>query len=378
MTTYEPIVEALVDLIRVNKWEESFREAVQRAHDSGVEEMRDVKTLADYLDFINGVLRWVPCEEVQGKHINNHLCKFYFVLDQPPVRQLQNDVVPYDEAPTLTPLSTWMVEYANALGKFLDTPESITDESLASFLASPSYNMDDYIEPRGGWGTFNEMFARSFKPGYRPIAAISDPTVIVSPADSTFQGQWEIRTDSAITVKNLHWKVSELLEGSPYKDRFRNGIFMHAFLSPNDYHRQHAPVGGTVLEARVIPGQVYVDVEVQSADDGSGAKQIKSVRKWEVRDTTGYQFAQARGLIVLDTQIGLVAVLPIGMSQVSSVVMTAEVGVTVRKGEELSYFQFGGSDIIVVFEAKSNVSITAQVGTHYKMGTRIAQAFPVC
>ncbi len=81
---------------------------------------------------------------------------------------------------------------------------------------------------------------------------------------------------------------------------------------------------------------------------------------------------------MLDTSIGLVAVLPIGMSQVSSVVMTAEVGVTVRKGEELSYFQFGGSDIIVVFEAKSNVSITAQVGTHYKMGTRIAQAFPVC
>jgi phosphatidylserine decarboxylase len=82
-------------------------------------------------------------------------------------------------------------------------------------------------------------------------------------------------------------------------------------------------------------------------------------------------------LIVLDTPIGLVAVLPIGMTQVSSVVITAEVGVTVRKGEELAYFQFGGSDIILLFEAKSNVSITAQAGTHYKMGTRIGQAFPV-
>jgi hypothetical protein len=28
-----------------------------------------------------------------------------------------------------------------------------------------------------------------------------------------------------------------------------------------------------------------------------------------------------------------------------------------------------------VFEAKSNVSVTAQVGTHYKMGNRIAQAY---
>jgi phosphatidylserine decarboxylase len=80
---------------------------------------------------------------------------------------------------------------------------------------------------------------------------------------------------------------------------------------------------------------------------------------------------------VLEGAIGLVAVLPIGMCQVSSVILTAEKGVTLRKGEEMSYFQFGGSDIIVLFEAKSNVSFTAQPGVHYKMGTKIAQAYPV-
>lgn len=153
---------------------------------------------------------------------------------------------------------------------------------------------------------------------------------------------------------------------------------MHAFLGPNDYHRQHAPVGGTVLEARVIPGRVYLQVVAEPVSgDTTRARSLTRRREFGVPDAAGYQFAQARGLIVLDSPIGLVAVLPIGMSQVSSVVITAEVGVTVRKGEELSYFQFGGSDIILLFEAKSNVSITAQVGTHYKMGTRIAQAFPV-
>ena len=150
---------------------------------------------------------------------------------------------------------------------------------------------------------------------------------------------------------------------------------MHAFLSPADYHRQHAPVGGKVLEARVIPGQVYLEVE--AVPTGNGEHRIKPKRTFDAPDTAGYQFAQARGLIILETPIGLVAVVPIGMCQVSSVILTAEVGVTVRKGEELSYFQFGGSDIILLFESASNVSITAQVGVHYKMGTRIAQAFPV-
>jgi len=59
--------------------------------------------------------------------------------------------------------------------------------------------------------------------------------------------------------------------------------------------------------------------------------------------------------------------MPIGMCQVSSVILTAEVGVTLRKGEELSYFQFGGSDIIMLFEAAANVSFTAQPAIHYKM-----------
>ena len=85
---------------------------------------------------------------------------------------------------------------------------------------------------------------------------------------------------------------------------------------------------------------------------------------------------QAHGLIVLNTAIGLVAVLPMGKPQVSSIILTAKVGTTLRKGEEISYFQFGGSDTVCVFEARSNVSITAMVGTHYKMGTRITQAFP--
>jgi phosphatidylserine decarboxylase len=315
------------------------------------------------------------------------------MLVQKAVIGLQTSIQPGPHPESLTWISAWLVRYANAMGQFLDTPESLTVASIQSFNDSPNYNMDDYIIPRTGWKTFNDIFARNFKPGYRPIAAISDPTVIVSPADSTFDGQWEIRSDAGVTIKNIHWKISELLDGSPYRDSFNNGIFMHAFLSPADYHRQHAPVNGTVLEARVIPGQVYLEVDPKVSDDGTvslvlsrkfhnNGKRGKVARSpdevvtFDAPDTAGYQFCQTRGLVVLDTPIGLVAVLPIGMAQVSSVILTAEVGKVLRKGEEISYFQFGGSDIVVLFEAKSNVSITAQLQTHYKVGNRISQAFP--
>jgi hypothetical protein len=43
------------------------------------------------------------------------------------------------------------------------------------------------------------------------------------------------------------------------------------------------------------------------------------------------------------------------MAPFSSVVIAANVGSVRHKGEELRYFQFGGSDFVMVFERTSNV-----------------------
>lgn len=377
MNEFNVIVMELATLIKNNKWEDSFNKSIANAQKYNIPELADIQNLHDYLRWINDLLHWVPTEDMPGHKVFNQLCKFYFILDQPPVLGLQNLIVPHHEALSLTPLSAWMVKYAKAIGVFLDSPDSLTPTSLRTFFDSPSYNMSDYIIPHGGWKTFNQFFARNFKPGLRPIAALNDSNVITSPADSTFAGQWEIGNDSEVTVKNMHWSISELLANSPYKAKFDNGLFMHAFLGPNDYHRLHAPVAGSVVEARVIPGQVYLEVIAEPIPgDTKGQHHLKSHRKFDAPNNAGYQFAQARALIVLETIIGLVAILPIGMCHISSVKLTAEKGVNLRKGEELAYFQFGGSDIILLFEAKSNVSIIAQPGVHYKVGTKIAQAYP--
>ena len=182
----------------------------------------------------------------------------------------------------------------------------------------------------------------------------------------------EIRVEEdRLSIKGTDWSIHQLLEGSAYADRFRGGIFTHAFLDTFDYHRWHAPVRGKVLEARVLQGRAYLDVRPGAAiEDG------KPVRVLGVVDGTGYQFVQTRGLVVLDSPIGLVACLPMGMAQVSSVVITAGVGVTLRKGEELGYFQFGGSDFAMVFERASNGRLIAQPGVHGRQGTWIGTAFP--
>ncbi len=376
--THQPKTQELIDLIAKNGWQDKFQQAFEKAKSYNVKEMDDINSLEDYYNWLDANLRWIPVENKFGRAMFNHICKFYFILDQSPVKELQNPVEPHDKMQPLTELSAWMKSYIKELGLFLDSPESITPESVKSFYDSPEFNMDEYLEPRGGWKTYNEFFARHCKPGTRPVAAIEDSSVITSPADSTFDRAWEVRGDDTIEIKGIHWKISELLEGSPYKNRFKGGMWMHAFLGPNDYHRQHAPVSGRVLEARDIMGVTYLQV-VPKPVAGSDRNTLDGQRvdTFDAPDDPGYEFMQNRGLIVMESAIGLVAILPMGMGQVSSVVVTAEEGRVLRKGEEISYFQFGGSDIVMVFESSSNVHFTAKEGMHYKYGRAIAQAYPV-
>jgi len=57
---------------------------------------------------------------------------------------------------------------------------------------------------------------------------------------------------------------------------------------------------------------------------------------------------------------GLVALLPIAMSQISSVNFekSVKVGNSVKKGDMLGYFLFGGSDIVMLFQSKVDFKLT--------------------
>ncbi|CAF3564351.1 unnamed protein product [Fusarium graminearum] len=93
----------------------------------------------------------------------------------------------------------------------------------------------------------------------------------------------------------------------------------------------------------------------------------------------GSNSRNTRGLCVIDNPVlGLVAVLPIGMAQVSSVKMTTQVGDKVKKGDEIFYFQFGGSDVICVSQPKVDLKVDHFVvspdGTYSRYGTVLARA----
>ena len=197
-TKYQPIVQELVDMMQKYGWEDKFKEAIAKTASYNIVGMEDVKDLDSWLKWINMFVTWVPYENRWGNLCLEYLCKFFFVFDQSPVKELQNAVVPHDKEQPLTPLSAWLKRYMIAQGEFLDTPESLTEETLKTFWEAPNYNLGEYVFPRGGFKSVNQFFARCTKPGYRPIAAIDDDRVIVAAAEATFSGQWEVNSNTGV------------------------------------------------------------------------------------------------------------------------------------------------------------------------------------
>ena len=255
----------------------------------------------------------------------------------------------------------WVNDYVNSIGQWMNSSESVRD--LDKFKKNPDYEIDDYVEPPGGWMNYNQFFSRQIRPGARPVDGLGDDTIIVSSSDSRFCGTFPIHADATVTAKGFEWNINELLDGSKYASEFKNGVYGHSFLAPTNYHRFHTPVHGKLLEMRTILGSVTMVVD--RVEDGS-----LSVSKSEI----GYQFTQERGLAVLESPIGLVAVVPIGMGIVSSVTFSAKPDSVLEKGSELGYFSFGGSDVILLFQEKAQINWDIKVDEFKRQGKMIARA----
>ncbi len=439
-TVYEPKQTATKKLKRIieeNYYTASFESAIKTVSMQRVPELDKIQTLYQFYYYVDALVTWMPELRVwdwNGETLHERtdylrITQFYYYFNQAELEALQSPVAPA-AGEKLSPISLWLREFAVEWGAFLETPASA--QYLESYKYGPEYAWQDYQKEPQQYKTFNEWFARQFKDidVQRPVAQPNDDRVIVFPAESTYVGQWAISTGvgdplpapPSIVVKHIEWTIEELLQDSAYKDTFAGGIFCHSFLNVFDYHRQHTPVSGKVLEAKFIPGQVYLEVELdvlskqeQEDENSTLARALIPKRYLDAGDPTGYQFVQCRGLLVMESPVGKVAILPMGMAQVSSVVfvtpkadgqkpivLTPEekkglnydeqvkllnkkvkkelVGKHLSKGEMFSYFQFGGSDIVVVFERKANVNITAGVlpggksasGVHYPIRSQYA------
>jgi len=365
---HKPITQELINLVENNPeignmLKASIAEAKKLNPDP---KTNPAQSLSEYYDYIDSASELIPQGVLENPsnlvrdQILQSICYFYFLIDQP-LPELENKGQFKNVLQYYQPFSSWLRDFADAWGAFLDTEESWNKKTYQEFYNNPRFGLQKgWYEPSSNWKTFNQFFSKHLKsPDVRPIASPNSPAVVVSPADSVPQGVWaidensNIQVDSGLKVKlATYYNIKDLLSAdSQFKKAFANGVLTHTFLNVNDYHRYHFAVGGTILESKRIVQNFALEV-AWSPEHG----------RYVPIDSTGWQFSQTRGYVIMDTgKYGLVALIPMGMAQVSSVNFEDEVkvGATLEKGAMFGNFLFGGSDFIMLFQQKAGFEITA-------------------
>lgn len=375
-----------LELMAILEQQPELKALLQKSLALAKEKNPDLKTnpaqsLEEYFDFLDRSVQAMPWEGLEKAEaaslfhqIDQSLNYFYFLLDQPmpelSSRGYWNPSLQYVEE-----LRPWILRYVQAWGAFLSSPQSWSGEYLEMVRREERFGLDkDWYESPDHWRSWNDFFTRRLRsPQARPIAGPRDDALLCSPADSVPQGLWAIDANSAIVpqvlLKSKEFQSAPQLlgEGSAYGHAFAGGSLTHTFLDVHDYHRFHFPLSGTVREVRLIPAQAAAGgVVLWNAE--------RKLYELLTREP-GWQSVETRASVILETpSFGLVALLPIGMSQVASVVLEAsvEAGVQVQKGDPLGCFYFGGSDFVMLFQkgVKLELSVPKENGgyAHVLMG----------
>ncbi len=177
---------------------------------------------------------------------------------------------------------------------------------------------------------------------FRPVAKPHNPSVIVSANDGTVsQIANNVKALDRFWLKGTPYSLTNMLDNH-HVHRFIGGRVMQSFLSGANYHRWHAPIDGKVHFTKVVEALSFSQSEFTAGWDSTGT------------DSLVYESAvNTRGLVFIKSHIksiGMVCVIPIGITEISSVTITVKEGDHVKKGDELGYFSYGGSTLALVFQ----------------------------
>ncbi|HUK65635.1 MAG TPA: archaetidylserine decarboxylase [Anaeromyxobacteraceae bacterium] len=223
--------------------------------------------------------------------------------------------------------------------------------------------------------TFSQFFARPLRPGLRPVAA--GDAVIVAPVDGVVSQAGRTTSGRLVQAKGLSYTAEALLGDATLAARLADGPFATFYLSPRDYHRIHFPLGGSVQGYRYLPGQLW------------------PVNPASVRGVPDLFTVNERLVTVLETSLGLCAVVAVGATVVGRIRATYDPGIPVSnarggrrlavdypvpipvvKGQELGAFELGSTVIVLCEPERAEFRADLGEGVRVRMGEPIGAAGP--
>ncbi|MCJ1483060.1 hypothetical protein MMC06_003226 [Schaereria dolodes] len=271
----------------------------------------------------------------------------------------------------------------NEWAKFLSSSEScyvLSNDPVvgwfgkAAIASMPDFDNIFQCDPSArfyGFTSWDDFFTRQLKPNARPVDLADMDDVIVNACESApFCLANDVKPRDRFWIKSQPYSLQDMLVGHlddnfapqfygasmrsnvPDDSSFHGATVYQAFLSARSYHRWHSPVNGKVVETRLVPGTYYSETRPEGFDPAAP------------NDSQGYITAVAtRALVYIEAdnpKIGLMCFVAVGMAEVSTCDTTVKPGDSIKKGDEIGMFHFGGSTHCLAFRPGVNLKFDLQ------------------
>jgi phosphatidylserine decarboxylase len=215
----------------------------------------------------------------------------------------------------------------------------VASEGYGEITFEKAFQCDPAL-PGYGYKTWDEFFIRKFRDGVRPVYEPEDDSQIVSCCESTpFALKVDVKLVDEFWLKGQPYSLQDMFGNHETGSLFEGGTVYQAFLSALSYHCWHAPVSGVVRDVWNIPGSYY------AGSYWEGFANIDPITGVEHPDSAGPNESQGyicqvatRAVMLLeaaDPRIGLMAIVQVGMAEVSTCQWTVAKGANVSKGDEI-------------------------------------------
>jgi phosphatidylserine decarboxylase len=250
----------------------------------------------------------------------------------------------------------------------LPAPPGLHRAAMRAFARAYRVDMGEAEQTFEGYRRFSDFFSRGLRPGARPVDP--DPRVVVSPVDGVVSQAGTLASGRCVQAKGIDFPVDQLLDDAELGRRFaEGGAYATLYLSPRDYHRVHAPVGGGIVSSRYLRGELW------------------PVNPATVRSRQALFCLNERLTTVMETAAGLCAVVKVGATCVARIRAAyderlthagEEAGVRVyapprpvAKGDELGRFEMGSTVILLFEPGRIRWDSWLAPGAVVRMGQRI-------
>jgi phosphatidylserine decarboxylase len=259
-------------------------------------------------------------------------------------------------------------QISRAVGRLADSAWSPFVGRAVVKLYSHMYDVSlDECAHAGPWPSFDAFFTRKLRDGARRIE--SDPRSVLSPADGRLASFGRVGDDGRFVVKGRPYSVEELVGDAAEARRFKGGAGFVVYLSPRDYHRVHAPVGGAIARVRSMPGDYFPVNDV-------GVQHVPNLfcrnRRVAIEIDSDHDLGRVTVVMVAAIIVGRITTRGIDAHDVPLGDHVFRPAMRVERGEEIGVFHLGSTAVVFIEERAAGAWLTREGPIRY--GEAIARS----